>query len=267
MICPSCKKQVELGSWFCPFCAAQLESDAVIKTATLDKSVLEPELTAPDAVVVDNFITILEPEETFPDSSEVSGMSPVPPALDPSLLVEVVEVVDEARPRPKITPHPDRAELLHRAAVQDRETGNFASARMNMKLAIALDPDNQEYATLYVDLLAEKPAPSLIDHVGAQQLFDDAARSESAGDHERAIVTLEKALKLSRHPIVLNRLGVLYASKRRDFAKSKELLEAAVEAAPHNLAYVQNLNKVLARVEPDARAKENLWQRMTKKKT
>src|SRR5262245_14759759 len=130
MICPSCKKQVELGSWFCPFCAAQLESDAVIQTATLDKEVLEPEETkpGPDWIAADDFVNILEPEETFPNPIT---KSPTPPTLDPSLLVEVRE---EARPRPKITPHPDRAELLHRAAVQDREAGNFASARMNMKL-------------------------------------------------------------------------------------------------------------------------------------
>src|SRR5262245_21730621 len=106
MICPSCKKQVEPGAWFCPFCAAQLETDAVIQTAQLDKAVLEPDLTSPDsALILDDFVTILEPEET---SADPVFLSPVPPALDPSLLVEVSE---EVRPRPKITARPDRAQL------------------------------------------------------------------------------------------------------------------------------------------------------------
>lgn len=185
------------------------------------------------------------------------------PVLDPSLLVEVRE---EVRPPPKIVARPDRAKLLYEAALHDREAGNFVSARMNLKLAIALDPDNQGYAALYVDLLAEKPPTALIDHPGAQQLFNEATAAESAGEFERAMGILEKAIKLSRHPVLLNRLGVLYATKKREFAKAREMLEAAVEAAPYNPAYVHNLNKVLSYVTPEVHGRDNLWNRIVKKK-
>lgn len=207
-----------------------------------------------------------------------------PPLLDPSLLTEVppeppipiltpvntapATAPQEPKPPPKIVSRPDRAKVLHEAALHDREAGNFVSARMNLKLAIALDPDNQQYAALYIDLLAERPPPSLIDHVGAEQLFHEATQAEGEGDFERAIAVLEKAIKLSRHPVLLNRAGVLYATKRRDFAKAKELLEAAVEAAPYNPAYVHNLNKVLTYVTPEQHpGRDNLWQRIVKKKT
>lgn len=199
-----------------------------------------------------------------------------PPLLDPSLLTEVAEeapvpilppvLTPEPRPPPKIVSRPDRAKVLHEAALHDREAGNFVSARMNLKLAIALDPDNQQYAALFIDLLAERPPPSLIDHVGAEQLFHEATQAEGEGDFDRAIAVLEKAIKLSRHPVLLNRAGVLYATKKRDFVKAKELLEAAVEAAPYNPAYVHNLNKVLTYVTPEHPGRDNLWQRIVKKK-
>jgi hypothetical protein len=326
MICPSCKKEIEPGAWFCPFCAAQIATDELIKVAVDDLSSYDVELressawshrdSSSDAVIVGDLVPILEPDAvieptmiprrtnqaipegltpyehwvaTSADSTKtvhqlqaaalmsdeemrvtmltlldrgVVSLDPLP-ELDPSLLVEVRE---EVKPPPKIVSRPDRAKLLYEAAIHDREAGNFVSARMNLKLAIALDPDNQHYAALYLDLLAEKPPSALIDHVGGQQLFNEATSAESAGDFDRAISILEKAIKLSRHPVLLNRLGVLYATKRRDFVKAKEMLEGAVEAAPYNPAYVHNLNKVLAYVTPEVHGRDNLWNRIVKKK-
>jgi hypothetical protein len=44
----------------------------------------------------------------------------------------------------------------------------------------------------------------------------------------------------------MNRLGVILAMKKREFARAQQLVEQAIELAPDNAAYEKNLQKILS---------------------
>lgn len=183
-----------------------------------------------------------------------------PPVLDASLLSEVRDepapipvTVPVPAPAPAIPKRSDllerKAAALHAAAVRDREAGNVVSARMNLKLAIAFHPSKVEYQRMFTSLEhakdqpADRPKPV---HPVAQRMFDEAGDAERRGDVDEAIRLLERALGASKEPLVYNRLGVILATRKRDFARAQAMLEEATRLAPDNPAYVHNLGKVLA---------------------
>jgi tetratricopeptide (TPR) repeat protein len=67
------------------------------------------------------------------------------------------------------------------------------------------------------------------------------------GNIDKAIELLEKALSLSKEAGIYNRLGVILAMRKKEYARGQELIEKAIELAPKNETYQHNLSKVLAR--------------------
>ncbi|HJL43963.1 MAG TPA: hypothetical protein RMG48_21835, partial [Myxococcales bacterium LLY-WYZ-16_1] len=160
-----------------------------------------------------------------------------------------------------------KAQRLYQAALRDRESGNDLSARMNAKLALAFEPDRATFQQLFRSLSESRPSSEgpRIRNVAVRTLFDKAQVEEEAGRLDAAISMLQRALRVERHPVILNRLGVLLAAHRKDFPSAEALLEEAVERAPENPAYVHNLSKVLstaAVAERSPTRKGTFWQRI-----
>jgi tetratricopeptide (TPR) repeat protein len=226
-----------------------------------------------------------------------SRPEPSPIALDPSALVPLEPTPSPIPPKPTTPPRRNdpppapapierapiskkqesKAADLFRASLRDRSVGNVVSARMNLKLAIAFDPHNREYKDAF-RALADAPAtasdaPPRPLHAAAAKLYDEAGKAEANGELDRAVRLLDRALQTSKEPVVMNRLGVILATRKHDYRRAQELLEAAVEIDPHNSAYTHNLGKVLAaaavhveaKKEDGARAKGRLasfWDRL-----
>lgn len=171
-----------------------------------------------------------------------------------------------ADPHPLARPRPEQAEALLQAALQDRQAGNLVSARMNLKLAAAFQPDRETIRRLFDELAREGEAPPPTPrHAAASALYAKATDAEDRGGIDEAIGLLERALKADRDPVILNRLGVLLATRKRDLARAQTLLEEAVQEAPQNPAYMHNLSKVLVRtVDVDAprEPKGSFWGRV-----
>jgi hypothetical protein len=175
--------------------------------------------------------------------------------------------------------HTDKAKELHAAAMKDRAQGNLVSARMNLKLAIAFDPHNEKYQEAFSQLAnlssPTEPGPRVV-HNAAQKLYEDACIAETAGDIDKAIKLLETGLRHGEDPILLNRLGVVVATKKRQFLRAQELLQRAIELAPQNPVYTHNLSKILGLAasrdveraasspgrEPQTKKRGSFWQRL-----
>jgi tetratricopeptide (TPR) repeat protein len=143
-----------------------------------------------------------------------------------------------------------KAQKLFDQALKDKADGNLVSARMNMKLAITFDPTNELYVRSF-DELSKNPDAQLkgsgpMGKSRARELYDQATEAENGGDVERAIALLEQAITLSKQAPFLNRLGVILAMKKREFARAQQLVEQAIDLAPDNGAYEKNLQKILS---------------------
>lgn len=118
---------------------------------------------------------------------------------------------------------------------------------MNIKLALVFEPGN----STFIEALArcgkkksEAPKPQQRDE--ARELYDAATAAENRGDYDGAISCLEKALAVSKQGAFYNRLGVLYAVRKREYVRAQGLIEQAIECDPKNPVYDQNLQKVLS---------------------
>lgn len=142
----------------------------------------------------------------------------------------------------------EKAERLFELALRDQAEGNLISARMNLKLALAFSPDDERFQGLFAQLTQTKVPPknrTLLRHPQAQAYFEAATKAEMAGEINRTVELLERALKHGEEAAVLNRLGVILAMKKKEFARAQRLLERASELDPKNPAYLHNLSKVL----------------------
>lgn len=147
----------------------------------------------------------------------------------------------------------DKARELYAASMVDRAGGNLVSARMNLKLAVAFDPENATYQEAFAQLgqvqastaslASNEAAPT--QRPAAQRAYDEGCAAEASGDIDRAVRMFEAALRLGDDPLILNRLGVVLAMRRSDVRRGQQLLERAVALAPMNPVYTHNLSKVL----------------------
>ncbi|MEL7369390.1 MAG: hypothetical protein AAFN74_10790 [Myxococcota bacterium] len=171
---------------------------------------------------------------------------PVPvatPQTQPlSPMLEHIEAV-ESRPR-RIN---RKAERLFEEALKDRATGNLVSARLNMKLALAFEPDNVEYQEAFKaledDPAARARTPSDVVR-SARDYFEEAKEAEHRGQIDDCVQLLEKAVVHSRQAVYLNRLGVMLATKKGAYARAQALLEEATKLKPGNATYARNLQKI-----------------------
>jgi hypothetical protein len=142
-----------------------------------------------------------------------------------------------------------KAQKLYEEALKDKAEGNLLSARMNMKLALTFDPQNSLYEEAFEELqkmgnVGNASTTNMKNR--ARELYDLATQKEEIGDVDEAIALLEKAIKEAKEPAFYNRLGVILATKKHEFARAQQLIELAIDMAPNNTTYQHNLGKVLS---------------------
>jgi len=92
-----------------------------------------------------------------------------------------------------------------------------------------------------------RPMPPPPKPPAAVSPLQRAIELEKAGDIDRAIEVLERAVAKSRDPAPLyNRLGIVLLKERRDFARAEKYLEKARELDPDNSVYEQNYFRIVA---------------------
>ncbi|MBI1949256.1 MAG: tetratricopeptide repeat protein [Deltaproteobacteria bacterium] len=140
-----------------------------------------------------------------------------------------------------------RAAEYYELALKDLREGRPARGFSYARMAADADPGEEKYQQLLRDWdkrAAGRGADD--DPVGAAQ------QAEASGDFERAIELLRKACELfPKSAPVHNRLGVLLATRAKDFKAAYNASMRAVELEPENATYKSNMMKILARVESD----------------
>ncbi|MCB9650015.1 MAG: hypothetical protein H6730_26020 [Deltaproteobacteria bacterium] len=184
------------------------------------------------------------PRPAEPEPAPSAPPAPEPPKEPERASREPADPVDSLRMM--------KGQKLFDQALKDKADGNLVSARMNMKLAITFDPTNELYAEA-LEELSKNPDASRGSPQGppgrsrAREYYDAATEAENIGDVDKAIELLEKAVAESRQAVFLNRLGVILATKRKDFLRAQDLIQQAIELSPGNATYEKNLHKVLSR--------------------
>jgi hypothetical protein len=197
------------------------------------------------------------PPDEEPPSDERESVATVPSDLDDSdappgeRAAAPPAVVPSSRSGefghdPRIlTEHP-KAILLVEASLRDLTAGNRVSARMNMKLALSFDPENRKLQAALNQLSRSGPSgPSAPPATTpARQLSDRAMDAERAGRVDEAIEMLEKGIEQERDPVLLNHLGVLLATRKKEFQRGRLLIEEAIQISPDHNTYRHNLERV-----------------------
>ncbi|MEL6184401.1 MAG: hypothetical protein AAFU79_07240 [Myxococcota bacterium] len=152
------------------------------------------------------------------------------------------------------------------AALSDEASGNFASARTNLKLALVFAPDRPDI------LAALKRCSTGHDSVGADgsadnpgkeasHLYDRARKAEQQEDYDAAISLLERAVDLSQQGRFFNHLGVLYGMRKLEYSRALRHLERAVELEPNNPIFRRNLERVQAAAARGDDTRDPRWRR------
>ena len=99
---------------------------------------------------------------------------------------------------------------------------------------------------------------------------------ERGGEKIRILYLTNRLAPAGAETFLLNRLGVVVATKKRQFVRAQELLQRAIELAPQNPVYTHNLSKILGLAasrdveraasspgrELQAKKKGSFWQRL-----
>ncbi len=181
--------------------------------------------------------------------------------------------IAQERPKPR-APAPrgppvsavDRAKArgVYDLAMKDIQNGRLARARMYAKLASTLDPREETYKDLLANWDRVVTASSTSTGQGAAptsladleklpddvRLFKEAEQAEAKGEFRKAVSLLREAIgKNPDEGALHNRLGVVLATRLKDFTGAMSALFAAVELEPDNANFKHNLAKVLAAAE------------------
>jgi tetratricopeptide (TPR) repeat protein len=150
-------------------------------------------------------------------------------------------------PKPKAPDMDVRSRKLYEQAEVEKARGDIVAAHRNVKLALTFDPQNHALKKLLSQLAREIPKDRKIPEVVSptKNLADRAAEKEREGDVEGAIELLERALRTQKDAAIYNRLGVILAIRKKDFARGRAMIEKALDLAPDNETYRHNLSKVL----------------------
>lgn len=175
---------------------------------------------------------------------------------EPSPEVAAPALADKLKERPLTPVDPLRmakAQKLYEQALKDKAAGNLISAKMNLKLALTFDPTNPMFRQALEEIAKNSPEQAASR---AKLLYDKATTAERLGNVDEAILLLEQALGEAKDAAYFNRLGVLLATRKREFQRAQELLEEALKRSPGNATYEQNMGKILqlaAKAEVEAR--------------
>jgi tetratricopeptide (TPR) repeat protein len=188
------------------------------------------------------------------------------PALDAELDDALADDSDEGEIRdagaaPVSYENRRKAEKIFEQAERDAAAGRFAGARMNAKLAMIYDPSLVRYRELYE--LWGSPAVQNANPASLRKdvaLFQQAKDLELKGDYKGAVRLLEQALKMNpKGAPILNLLGVIQATRLKEYGKACDNITKACELEPSNRSFKNNLVKVLGMAEDvrDKRVVEN----------
>jgi len=142
-----------------------------------------------------------------------------------------------------------KAKKIFEQALKDVASGNMSSARMNAKLATIYDPSDSRYreALAEWDRLASPDRAPAGGKAREVELFEKAQDAEAKGDFKEAVRLLEEAVKVKPDAAGLyNRLGVVLATRLKEFVRATQVLQKAIDLDPDNPTYKNNLGKVLA---------------------
>ena len=171
-------------------------------------------------------------------------------------------VAPENVPKPKKAVNDDvrrKAIKLLDEAKKEFAAGRLAAARMNAKLASIYDPENAEIRALQRQWeQPNKPAPpptapvqrnSDEQQAEIKALYDEAQRLEDDDDIDAALDVLEQGVeRFPNEAAFHNRMGVILALKKRDYQGAVSAIQRAIEIAPDNLHYKNNLGKIVAKL-------------------
>jgi Flp pilus assembly protein TadD len=95
-----------------------------------------------------------------------------------------------------------------------------------------------------------------------EDFLQTAIRLERAGDVDRAIEVLKRALERAAAPAPLyNKLALILIQQRKDYSEASTLLERAVELEPNNTVFQQNLMKVVGLAAANTGSRKDRGQR------
>lgn len=173
------------------------------------------------------------------------------PAAAPPRRAPVVIEKPAARPFDRkgvvVPPVKLKAAELYELAQKDRAAGNLSRGLMYAKMAVEQDPDEPRYREL-VATWAQAAETQKKGEPEEVKLFQQAQRAEERGDAKKAVELLQHALEVApRSASLHNYLGVVLATRLKDYDRATHHLMQACELDPKNPAYKNNLGKVVAR--------------------
>jgi hypothetical protein len=174
---------------------------------------------------------------------------------EPSGAVAVAEpsVRANANRRPPTEDMRRKARNLMEQAQNDHAIGRIGAARMNAKLATIYDPENETYRRILAawedrpkagsgDSSAMTARPEYV------QLYEAAQDLEDDDDIDGALAMLERGLRIAPNAAAFhNRIGVILAMRKREYARAADEIEKAISLEPDNPHYRNNLGKVMAK--------------------
>ncbi len=159
--------------------------------------------------------------------------------------------------------HPRAATFLRMARV-DLQSGNVVRGNAYLRLALSLDPDSVDAQEMQRDFGAAVSAARTPRLSEDERLIVEAKKAEEAGDYERCIALLQKAIDRSSVKAPLyNQLGVVLATRMKRYGDSVTAIARAIDLAPDNATYKNNLGKVAAAAEvSDVKTDPSLLRRL-----
>ncbi len=161
-------------------------------------------------------------------------MPPVPVTPEPVVAAPAEEPPEPEAPRESTDPR-----IINRG-------------RVNQKVLDALKQVKRRDASSSPGVATATAAPgdsasSIADRLASTSL-QVALRMEQGGRLDEAIRFLEQSIgKSPDAPSLYNRLAIILMRERADLVRAEQLLQKAVDLAPENTAYGQNLKMVLSR--------------------
>lgn len=148
-----------------------------------------------------------------------------------------------------------RAAEYYEQCLRDIREGKIARAWSYAKMAADANPREEKYLALLQDWSqvtssAGKERSSTPDVAEGQRLLALSQTAEQEQKYTEAIELMRRACELFPNSAsALNRLGVLLATRAKDFKGAYSVVIKAVELEPDNAVYRNNLMKMLAKVE------------------